>query len=152
MGSVAWWRVGPVGPWPYKELRRKGAKGRQKNIKGGAKTALKAAPLQKASEGAPERRPEGARTASRGRQNGVQRAPKRRPVWRQKGVQGCTKWSSKGRQKGLQGAPKERSMERQKGVQGSAKGVFKEVPKWCLRVCKKGCSRGEKKVFKRMPQ
>jgi hypothetical protein len=23
--------------------------------------------------------------------------------------------------------------------------VFKEVPKWCLRVCKKGCSRGEKR-------
>jgi hypothetical protein len=47
MGSVAWWRVGPVGPWPYKELRRKGAKGRQKNIKGGRKNGVEGGAIAK---------------------------------------------------------------------------------------------------------
>ena len=112
-----------MGPWPYKELRRKGAKGRQKNIKGGAKTALKAAPLQKASEGAPERRPEGARTASRGRQNGVQCGAKR---------------AFKGAQNGVQRGAKRVFKGRQKNVQWSAKMVFKGAQKGCSKRCQNG--------------
>jgi len=61
-----------VEPRPYKEQGRMGAKGRQKSIQGGAKTALKASPKGRL----------------KGRHNGVQGAPKGRPVWRQKGVQG----------------------------------------------------------------
>ena len=112
-----------MGPWPYKELRRKGAKGRQKSIQGGAKTALKAAPLQKASEGAPERRPEGARTASRGRQNGVQCGAKR---------------AFKGAQNGVQRGAKRVFKGRQKNVQWSAKRVFKGAQKGCSNRCQNG--------------
>ena len=119
-----------MGPWPYKELRRKGAKGRQKNIKGGAKTALKAAPLQKASEGAPERRPEGARTASSVVPKGRSRVHKMEFI-------GAPKGSSRGAKRTFNGAPKGCSRERKRGVQRGAKMVSKGL---------------QKRVFKRMPQ
>jgi len=57
-----------VGTWPYKEQGRKGAKGRQKSIQGGAKTALKAAP---------KGRLKGRQNGAQGRQKGVQCGAKR---------------------------------------------------------------------------
>ena len=108
-------------------VRRKGAKRGAERVFNSRtptlKTALKAAPLQKASEGAPERRPEGARTASRGRQNGVQCGAKR---------------AFKGAQNGVQRGAKRVFKGRQKNVQWSAKRVFKGAQKGCSKRCQNG--------------
>ena len=90
-----------MGPRPYKEQGRMGAKGRQKSIQGGAKTALKAAP-----KGRP-----------------VLVAPKGRSMVHNNGVQKGAKGVFKGRQRVFKG--------RQKSAQWSAKMVFKGAQRGC---------------------